>query len=272
MSTLRQLVSRSIELLAAHPLLWTPPLATFLLPALLTAGPVYQVPLVVYIALLLSGGWLALVAAAHRGEPVQLVTFFDAIGRSALRLLVGGCSITLAAIALIAPGLLVMTRLAGGADQVRGFEKPVVAFIRSVEAGKVPDVASFDPQLVQALNWLAGCSLWVLGVTSVLLLVLQWWPHAIVLGDQGGLAAIARSWHLTRAHLGRVIAWLSVQTLLALGCMGLVGVDGFVGVLGSLGLVMVQMLFGMVFTLLYLEVSGGIEVVLEAESPTREET
>ena len=272
MSTLRQLISRSTELLAAHPLLWTPPLATFLLPALLTDGAPYQLPLVAYIGLLLSSGWLALVAAAHRGQPVQLVTFFDAIGQTAVRLLLGGAALTVATIALVAPGILFMTRVAGGIEVVRGFEKPVLGFIRSVEAGHVPDVLRLDPHLLPALNWLAGCALWVLGVLSIVLLVLQWWPHAIVLGGQSWYGAIGRSWQLLRVHVGRVVGWLSVQTLLALGCLVLVGVDGFVGVLGSLGLVMVQMLFGMVFTLLYLEVSGGIEVVLEAESPTRGET
>ncbi len=272
MATLRQLVSRSIELLAAHPLLWTPPLATFLLPALLTGGPAYQLPLVAYIGLLLTTGWLALVAAAHRGQPVQLVTFFDAVGQAAVRLLVGGAVITVATFALLAPGILVVTRMAGGTEHVRGFEKPVIAFIRSFEAGKAPDIARLDPQLLAALNWLAGCGLWVLVVVSVVLLVLQWWPHAIVLGGESWSGAIVRSWQLLRVSVGRVVGWLSIQTLLALGCMILVGVEGFVGVLGSLGLVLVQMLFGMVFTLLYLDLSGGIEVVLEAESPTRGET
>ena len=82
--------------------------------------------------------------------------------------------ITVATIGLVAPGILVVTRMAGGTDHVRGFEKPVIAFVRSVEAGKAPDLASLDPQLLAALNWLAGCGLWVLAVVSGLLLVLQW--------------------------------------------------------------------------------------------------
>jgi hypothetical protein len=212
MSTLRQLVVRSTELLAAHPLLWTPPLAAFLLPALLANGPAFQVPLVMFIELLVWSGWVALVAEAHRGGEVRLVTFFDAVGRSALRLFFGGAAVCLGAIALVVPGLVAVSNRVGGSDRIRTFEKPLLEFIRGLDPSKSVDPARLDPGLLEALTWLGFCAMWVLTVLSVLLLVLQWWPHAVVLENRSWFDSLARSWQLVRLQFGRVMGWLSIQT------------------------------------------------------------
>lgn len=210
MPPLKQLFTRSLSLLAAHPRLAAPPLILTLFLGLWlgTAGGDRMLLWVIggLIHVAVTGGWLAMIVCAQKGDRPLWEHFFDGLGRHFWTLALGQANLVMLAIALALP-LTFMAMAWIGPQDAQWLQGELTAL------SKRPTLEALDPKLVSLLVKAGGLALVWLAMVLVLHTVLLFWMQAAVILNVGWTHAWRRSIGLFRAHVGPLLVLLTIQGL-----------------------------------------------------------
>lgn len=243
MTPTSEILGRSRQLLFTHAVLWIPAFVTILLQDMLLPlsardghpGQALAGLCAAIGAVMIGGGWVAMIGAALRGESPGMQPFAEGINARWIPIVIGNVAFW-----------LVVLAMAGAAfwygHQTYGWDH-LVAWIKPLlEMSPEKQQAAIDPSKLPApvMGWMNVIAVWFAGFLALNFLLLFWQPF-VVLRGHGWASAWVASITLAFQRFGQVmaLAWLHLAGLfLARALMAsLQPVATFVGVALYVGLV-----------------------------------
>ena len=255
MISVKQLLSQSLALLRAHPVLLFPPLAADILIAMVAPGGFGGMLLAALIQLAIMAGWLQLIAKAQSGEKGTWDDFFTSVGRHFWSLVGGAVNQVLLMLAIGFP-LLIAASLWVGQAGATLLESELKPFLEG-KANVATLGTALSPEAMQVASQLTMVGLlWFLAF-AVMSLVLIYWQQAVVIKHLGWLQAWRESANVLKTRFKESMALLTVLTLAQGGAIALAVLLPQIGVaaaaLAAVALLLARVFASVATTLFYME-------------------